>query len=108
MKRAILITARLKSKRLPLKVIRKIKDKTMIEHMLDRLKLSKKVDQIIICTSNINQDKPLIEIADNNNVSYFLGDPDDVLVRLLNAATQFQVDTIINCTADNPFVDRVH
>ena len=105
MKRAILITARLKSKRLPLKVIRKIKDKTMIEHMLDRLKLSKKVDQIIICTSNINQDKPLIEIADNNNVSYFLGDPDDVLVRLLNAATQFQVDTIINCTADNPFVD---
>ena len=42
MKRAILITARLKSKRLPLKVIRKIKGKTMIEHMIDRLKLSKK------------------------------------------------------------------
>ena len=38
-------------------------------------------------------------------MSYFLGEPDDVLLRLLNAASQFRVDTIINCTADNPFVD---
>ena len=108
MKRGILITARLKSTRLPFKVIKDIMGKPMIVHMLDRLKLSKLSDQIIICTSGLKQDNPLINIAEENNVMHFCGDPDDVLIRLLNAADNFGIDTIINCTADNPFVDPVY
>ncbi|MBW3018809.1 acylneuraminate cytidylyltransferase, partial [Candidatus Woesearchaeota archaeon] len=41
MKVIITITARMKSTRLPLKVLRFIKGKPMIEHMIDRLELSK-------------------------------------------------------------------
>ncbi len=108
MKKGILITARLKSTRLPFKVIKKIMGKPMIIHMLDRLKQSKLSNDIVICTSGLEQDEPLINIAKANNVRYFCGDPDDVLVRLLNAADEFKIDTIINCTADNPFVDPVY
>lgn len=105
MKTAILITARLKSTRLPMKAIKPIKDRPMICHMLDRLKLARQPSQIIIATSTVEQDDPLVEIAQQENVECFRGDPDDVLVRLTEAANQFGVDTVISCTADNPFVD---
>ena len=108
MKTAILITARLKSTRLPLKVIKPIHDKPMIVHMLDRLKLARRPEQIIICTSPIAQDDPLEEIARQENVACFRGDPEDVLQRLTDAASNFGVDTVVSCTADNPFVDPVY
>ena len=105
MKTAILITARLKSTRLPKKVLKPIHGIPMLVHMLDRLKLAHRPDDIIICTSPIAQDDPLIDIAKRENVQYYRGHPEDVLLRLTNAAEQFGVDTVISCTADNPFVD---
>ncbi len=105
MKTAILITARLKSVRLLMKVIKPVKGKPMICHMLDRLKLAQRPQQIILCTSPVEQDDPLEEIAKQESVECFRGHPDDVLLRLTNAAEKFDVDTVISCTADNPFVD---
>ncbi|MBO1224058.1 MAG: NTP transferase domain-containing protein [Candidatus Scalindua sediminis] len=105
MKIAILITARLKSARLPLKVIKPIHGRPMIIHMLNRLKLAKKPQEIIICTSTLEQDDPLVKIAEEEGVKCFRGHPDDVLLRLTNAAKEHDVDLVINCTADNPFVD---
>lgn len=77
----------------------------MIEHMIDRLKLAKRPDQIILCTSPLEEDRPLVEIAKQEGIESFSGDPEDVLLRLTRAAEKFGVDTVINCTADNPFVD---
>jgi len=105
MKTAILITARLKSTRLPKKVIRPVHGRPMIVHMLDRLKLAERPTEIIICTSPLSQDEPLVKIAQQEGVQYYRGDPDDVLLRLTNAAKEFGVDTVISCTADNPFID---
>ena len=108
MKTGILITARLKSTRLPKKVTLPIEGKPMLCHMLDRLKLASRPDVIIVCTSPVEQDDPLVEIAQQEGVASFRGDPDDVLLRLTDAAEKFGVDTVINCTADNPFVDPVY
>ena len=105
MKVGYLVTARLKSTRLPRKLLLEIKGKSVISHMLDRLKLANNVDEIIICTSTSEQDKPLGELAKENNVKCFFGDPDDVLTRLLGAADEFKLDYILNITADCPFVD---
>ena len=71
-----LVTGRLKSTRLPEKLLLEIKGKTVISHMIDRLKLAKNVDEIIICTSTSKQDRPLGELEKNNNVKCFFGDPD--------------------------------
>ena len=108
MNTAILITARLKSTRLPMKVIKPILGRPMICHMLDRLKLAQRPHKIIICTSTVAQDDPLEEIAAHESVCCFRGHPDDVLLRLTHAADQFGVDAVISCTADNPFVDPVY
>ncbi len=102
---AILITARLKSTRLPMKVIKPILGKPMICYMIDRLKLAKRPEKIVICTSPISQDDPLEEIANQESIDCFRGHPEDVLQRLTDAAALYNIDTVISCTADNPFVD---
>ena len=105
MKVGYLITGRLKSTRLPRKLLIEVKGKPILCHMIDRLKLAKKVDEIVICTSDNEQDRPLENIAKANNIKCYFGDPDDVLSRLLGAADHFNFDYILNITADCPFVD---
>jgi spore coat polysaccharide biosynthesis protein SpsF len=105
MKVGYLITGRLKSTRLPRKLLIEVKGKPILSHMIDRLKLAKKVDEIVICTSNNEQDRPLENIAKVNNIKCYFGEPEDVLSRLLGAAENFNFDYILNITADCPFVD---
>ena len=104
MKIGFLITARLKSTRLPKKLISKLNGREVIRHMIDRLKLSSVLNSIIICTSNNPQDEPLIKIAIDEGIDYFLGDKDDVILRLYNASKDFKLDYAINTTADCPLV----
>ena len=51
-----LITARLKSKRLPFKVIKTIKGKSVLSHMINRIKKTKHINKIIVCTTKLTQD----------------------------------------------------
>ena len=52
MKVTATIQARLGSKRLPSKVLKKICDKPLLEWQIDRLRMSKKIDDIIISTTD--------------------------------------------------------
>lgn len=107
----IFITARLKSKRLPFKVIKPILGKPMIEWMIERLKHSG-IDLIVMMTSTNPQDDPLVKIAKKNKIECFRGSEDDVLLRLRDCARKFDVDLVINVTADDPlkepiFIDKL-
>lgn len=105
MKIPFLITARLKSKRLKKKIIRKINNKEILSHMIDRIKHSKSINKIVICTSKLAEDKPLCKLAKKNKIDFYQGSPDDVLSRLLNAAKKYKAKHVINITADCPLVD---
>ena len=104
MKVGFLITARTKSTRLPKKIIRVIAGKPIIVHMLDRIKMAKEPEVIVICTSIYKEDDVLEEIAKQEHVECYRGHPDDVLQRLLAASKYFRLDYIVNITADCPFV----
>ena len=108
MKTAILITARLKSTRLKKKVLKEIEGRPMLSHMVERLRLAKHSEQIILCTSTVEQDNDLETFANSEGIDCFRGHPDDVLSRMNFAAKKFGVDTVVSCTADNPFVDPVY
>ncbi|MGA1823491.1 MAG: cytidylyltransferase domain-containing protein [bacterium] len=104
MKIGFLITARLKSSRLPLKIIKDLHGKSVIERLIDRIKQIKDISEIVLCTSVNSQDKPLVDIARDNGIYYFNGDEDDVLKRLFNAAQFFNMDYFLGITADNPLI----
>lgn len=102
MKIGFLITARLKSKRLPFKILKDLNGKKVIERIIDRAKEVQDISEIILCTSINPQDKPLIDIAKKNNIYYYNGSEEDVLQRLLEAAKLFNLDYFVGITADNP------
>lgn len=106
LKAGIFITARLKSDRLPRKVVKPMLGKPMIEWMIDRLKHCN-LDLIVMMTSTNPQDDILIEIARRNDIHYFQGSEDDVLLRIRDCARKFDVDLIISVTADNPLVEPI-
>ncbi len=55
-----IIQARTNSRRLPKKVMMKINNKSLIEHVASRVKKSKSISKIIVATSNSNKDLKLI------------------------------------------------
>lgn len=99
----VLITARLKSSRLPLKVANPLGGSEVIAHVIRRAKQVIGSSEVILCTSAHPQDAPLARIALREGVPTFNGDPDDVLVRLRDAATFYGLDACVSITADNPF-----
>jgi spore coat polysaccharide biosynthesis protein SpsF len=108
MKIGFLITARLKSTRLKLKLLLPLNGKTVIEHVIDRAKAIIDCDDIVLCTSKSNQDLPLVKVANKNNIYYFNGHSEDVLKRLLDACILFNFDFFIGITADNPLFSIHH
>jgi len=105
-KTGIFITARLKSKRLPFKVIKPILGKPLIEWLVERLKRCE-IYPVVMMTSTNQQDTPLVEIAKKNKIDYFQGSEDDVLLRMRDCAREFKVDLIISVTADDPLKEPI-
>jgi spore coat polysaccharide biosynthesis protein SpsF len=100
-----LITARLKSSRLKEKIILDIHGKSIIDRVIERCKLVDGIECVVLCTSTNIQDSALKAVALNQNIQYFEGSEDDVLIRLLEAAKLFDLDAFVSITADNPLHD---
>lgn len=105
MKSAIFIAVRMKSTRLPKKAILKIKGKTIIEHLIDRLKTAKLPDLIVLCTSTHPDDKILCDTAKKSKIECFRGNEEDKLDRFLNAAKKYNIDFMVNVDGDDVFCD---
>ena len=102
---AAIIQARMGSTRLPNKVLIKIEGKPMLWHQINRIKQSKYSPEIIIATSNLDQDKPILKLAEESNVKFFAGIHEDVLDRFYKASLNYEIDIIVRITADCPLLD---
>lgn len=105
MKIGIILQTRMRSKRLPGKVMKKILKKPMLWWIIERLKQIKNASELIIATTNNPKDRVIISFAKQKNISYFTGSGEDVLDRYYQTANIFHLDHIIRATADNPFID---
>lgn len=93
------------SERLPGKVLMTLQKKTILEHIVNRLRLSNNINDIIIATTINQEDEKIIELAKKINVKYFTGSEKDVLGRYYYAAKEYKSDIIIRITADCPLID---
>jgi len=101
-----IVQARYKSARLPGKVCKSIvKNKTLLELLIRRLSLSKKIDQIVVATTNDPLDKQIIKICNKIKIKTYLGSQDNVLKRYLGAAKKFKAKFIVRITSDCPLID---
>ncbi|WP_446897236.1 cytidylyltransferase domain-containing protein [Clostridium sp. LBM24168] len=100
-----IVQARTGSTRLPGKVLKKICGKTVLEHVIGRLKRVRNIDKIVIATTTKKQDDIIVEIAEKSLVCYFRGSEQDVLSRYYYAAKQYDADIVIRVTSDCPLID---
>lgn len=104
----IFIPVRLGSSRLSRKHLAKIDGKPAIWHLINRLNSAKKVRHIIVCTTNLKSDDPLVEFLEKEGTLYFRGSPRDILVRFLDAADQYGTDVIIDVEGDKIYTDPIY
>jgi spore coat polysaccharide biosynthesis protein SpsF len=105
MKVSIIIEARLGSKRLPNKIIYRIKKYLFLEYLIKRLKQSKTINEIIIATTNLPQDNKIVQIAKKNKIKFYRGSENNVLKRVIDTAKHFKCKTIARVTSDCPIID---
>ena len=100
-----IIQARTGSTRLPNKIFLKLANASLLSHVVDRLRPSKEIDQIVIATTTSLKDNSIEEWCLNNSLDYFRGSENNVLDRYYQTAKKFNADIIIRVTADDPFKD---
>lgn len=100
-----IVQARMGSTRLPGKVLKDIVGKSMLWHLVNRLKHATLVDKIIIATTTLKEDDQLEDFARGAALPYYRGDAEDVLARYYDAATQFKAEVIVRICSDNPLID---
>lgn len=105
MRKIALIPVRLGSTRLPGKALKCIQGKPLITHLIDRIKQSRTVDSIVLCTTQLEEDDALLEVAIANGVEVFRGDEEDLLIRLRDAMRYFDADLALQVDGDDPLCD---
>lgn len=105
MKTAIFITIRMDSSRLPRKTMKTILGKTVLEHIIQRAKLAKCFDEIIVCTTKRSIDDPIVQSAARLGVQVFRGSLEDKLDRWNNAAKKFNIDYVVTFDGDDLFCE---
>ncbi len=103
-----IIQARTSSTRLPGKVLLELpygSGITVLQQVIRRLKQSKKIDAIVVATTEDKADDAIVDITSREGVSSFRGSKENVLERYYLAAKTFGLDTIVRITSDCPCID---
>ena len=100
-----IIQARVGSSRFPGKILKKLNRKPSILRMIDRVKLSKNIEEIWIATGVSSENDQLEKVLKNSDVRVFRGDEDDVLSRFSCIQKKTNAKTIVRLTGDCPLID---
>ena len=100
-----IIQARMSSRRLPNKVLKKIYNITMLERVVNKLKKSKKISRIIIATSTLRSDDKIEKFCKKKSLECFRGSINNVYYRFVKIVEHFKDKSFIRITGDSPLID---
>lgn len=99
------VQVRMGSTRLPGKAMLSILGQPVIWHVINRLRYSKLIDEIVISTSKNPLDDVIENFARSNGIHCYRGKENDLMDRLYQTARLFNADAIVRITADCPLID---
>jgi spore coat polysaccharide biosynthesis protein SpsF len=100
-----IIQARMGSTRLPGKVLKKVRNKSLLEYQLERVKKATLLHDIVIATTINKRDEEIVNFCKARSIPYYRGSEEDVLTRYYEAARMCNADVIVRLTSDCPLVD---
>jgi spore coat polysaccharide biosynthesis protein SpsF len=104
-RRVAIVQARMTSTRLPGKVLADVVGRPMLARQLHRMRQARLLDDIVIATTTLPADDPVVALAEAEGARWFRGDEQDVLGRYLGAAREADAAVIVRLTADCPLLD---
>jgi spore coat polysaccharide biosynthesis protein SpsF len=101
-----ILQARTSSSRLPGKVLKPLLGAPMILRQIERLRRAKRLDALVVATSDHASDAALAAVCSQAGVKVHRGPLDDVLARFMGAAAPFkETEWIVRLTGDCPLAD---
>lgn len=97
------IQARMRSTRLPGKVMRHLCGRSVLGHVILRVRLARRLDEVLVATTTQPEDHTIVQEAEHYGVRVYRGSEDDVLARYFYAAQG--ADIIVRVTSDCPLFD---
>jgi spore coat polysaccharide biosynthesis protein SpsF len=105
MKTVAIIQARMGSTRLPGKVAMDVGGKTMLARVVERVRETPGVNEVVVAIPDTAADDPIVEICRALDVQSQRGSEHDVLDRYLSAARDSGADAVVRVTSDCPLLD---
>lgn len=102
---AAIIQVRLGSSRLPRKVLLNLEGKTVLEHVISRVRKARTVEDVIVATTVNKEDLEIVKFCSHLGISVYCGSEIDVLDRFYQTARLFKVEHIVRVTSDCPVID---
>ena len=93
------------SSRLPGKVLKKVCDKPLLQHQIERIQRSRLIDRVVIATTSLPADDAIAELGEELGVSVFRGSENDVLGRICRLIEAYKVDIHVELLGDSPLTD---
>ena len=100
-----IIQARSNSKRFKNKVLHLIYGIPIIQHIVNRIKQSKKTTKLIVSSSSKKSDDNLISYLKKNRIKFFRGDLENVAMRLYETAKANKAKSFVRISGDSPLID---
>jgi spore coat polysaccharide biosynthesis protein SpsF len=100
-----IVQARMQSTRLPGKVLMTVIGKSLLGFLIERMRKSRSIDDIVIATSVEVTDDVIAEYCATFNIKCFRGSEEDVLSRYFEAAADHRADFVIRVCSDSPLID---
>jgi spore coat polysaccharide biosynthesis protein SpsF (cytidylyltransferase family) len=100
-----IIQARSNSKRFRNKVLHLVYGTPIIQHVVNRIKRSKKTNKLIVSSSLNKSDDNLIAYLKKNKIKFFRGDLKNVAMRLYETAKMNKANFFVRISGDSPLID---
>lgn len=105
MKTGLVVLCRFASRRLPGKILREIRGRSVLGHIVDRLGRGAPDRPVVVATSLAASDDPIADYCRRSGLTCFRGSLDDVAGRFLACAEQQGWDFAVRINGDNLFTD---
>jgi spore coat polysaccharide biosynthesis protein SpsF len=102
----VFIQARSNSKRFDKKVLKIIYGLPLIIHVVNNVKKSKSVKDIIVATSKNSSDNNLIKLLKNFKIRFFRGELENVVLRFVRLAMKIKCKYFMRISGDSPLIDN--
>jgi spore coat polysaccharide biosynthesis protein SpsF len=99
------IEARMTSSRLPGKVLMEAGGKPLLQILIERLRKSRYIQDIVVATTVNAQDEPIVALTERLGVKSFRGSELNVLERVCGAAKSVKAEVLVEITGDCPLID---